>query len=209
MNRNNYALVFGLTLIAASIFSFIFGTVALTKSASVQRELATLKTSIDGKISESTSDLTARVDSVSDMVSGGGLLEQYISAGNYLKNSTTDLDAIITELQSTADRPYFRIFVAGTQETWIGFKKHVNDEVYAYQKAFKPGLSTEKFYYFKDPLVQTNYTVRIGSDASIRTATPEAVYLIFTAFNSGKLVNLSEVETKDLAKSFNLYIPGQ
>lgn len=209
MSRNNFAIAFGLTLIIAAILSFVFGMVAITKSAKVQKEFNNLKASIDRRLSETTAELTARVDSVSDMVSGGGLLEQYIVAKNYLENAATDLDEIITELQNTKDRPYFRIFITGNEEMWIGVKKHVNDEAYGYQKVFRPGLSTEKFYYFKDPLVQTAYTIRVGTDATIRAAAPESVYLIFYGFSSGKMVNLTEVETLNIAKTFNLYIPGQ
>ncbi len=203
------ALVIGLTLIIMSVVAFVFSLAAIQRSAEVARRFASLENRMLRSFQETTSELTSQVESLRSLLVAGGILEQHIVAREFLQNAQRDLDIILTELQDSSDRPYFRVFVTGNRDVWIGFKRRAADGTYTFQKNFSPGLSDEKFFYFKEPLVETNYTIMLSREAYIRTASPENVYLIFSGFDSGKLVVMPSVEVSNIGQRFNLYIPGQ
>ncbi|HNS35427.1 MAG TPA: hypothetical protein PKI70_04905 [Mesotoga sp.] len=206
--RTSPALAIGLFLIMAAIIGFIFSLIAINKVGQMEAELTQMRKQYDQELLSIEDDFKAKLASVERLLGAGGTLEQYIVAKNFLSNTTVDLEAIITEAQKASDRPYFRVFVTGTKDIWVGIKKASTDSGYFFQKNFKPGLSQEKFYYFKNPEVETKYTIMVGKDAYLRTGAPESVYLIFFGFDSGKLVRMPSVEITNLSKDLNLYIPG-
>ncbi|HNU24206.1 MAG TPA: hypothetical protein PKN37_08040 [Mesotoga sp.] len=206
--RTSPALAIGLFLIMAAIIGFIFSLIAINKVGQMEAELTQMRKQYDQELLSIEDDFKAKLASVERLLGSGGTLEQYIVAKNFLSNTTVDLEAIITEAQKASDRPYFRVFVTGTKDIWVGIKKASTDSGYFFQKNFKPGLSQEKFYYFKNPEVETKYTIMVGKDAYLRTGAPESVYLIFFGFDSGKLVRMPSVEITNLSKDLNLYIPG-
>ncbi|WP_367361632.1 hypothetical protein [Mesotoga sp.] len=206
--RTSPALAIGLFLIMAAIIGFIFSLIAINKVGQMKAELTQMRKQYDQELLSIEDDFKAKLASVERLLGSGGTLEQYIVAKNFLSNTTVDLEAIITEAQKASDRPYFRVFVTGTKDIWVGIKKASTDSGYFFQKNFKPGLSQEKFYYFKNPEVETKYTIMVGKDAYLRTGAPESVYLIFFGFDSGKLVRMPSVEITNLSKDLNLYIPG-
>ncbi|MDD3460839.1 MULTISPECIES: hypothetical protein [unclassified Mesotoga] len=206
--RTSPALAIGLFLIMAAIIGFIFSLIAINKVGQMEAELTQMRKQYDQELLSIEDDFKAKLASVERLLGSGGTLEQYIVAKNFLSNTTIDLEAIITEAQKASDRPYFRVFVTGTKDIWVGIKKASTDSGYFFQKNFKPGLSQEKFYYFKNPEVETKYTIMVGKDAYLRTGAPESVYLIFFGFDSGKLVRMPSVEITNLSKDLNLYIPG-
>lgn len=206
--RTSPALAIGLFLIMAAIIGFIFSLIAINEVGQMKAELTQMRKQYDQELLSIEDDFKAKLASVERLLGSGGTLEQYIVAKNFLSNTTIDLEAIITEAQKASDRPYFRVFVTGTKDIWVGIKKASTDSGYFFQKNFKPGLSQEKFYYFKNPEVETKYTIMVGKDAYLRTGAPESVYLIFFGFDSGKLVRMPSVEITNLSKDLNLYIPG-
>ena len=206
--RTSPALAIGLTLIFAAIVGFLFSIIAVNQVGKMQREIVQMKAEYEAKLKAIESDLQAKLSSIERLLGGGGTLEKYIVARNFLSNTALDLDAVLTEMQNTSDRPYFRVFVTGTKEVWFGAKKSSSDNAYFFKKNIAPGLSKEKFYYFKTPEIDTRYTIMLGSDAYIRTGVPESVYLIFFGFDSGKLVRMPSMEVSNIRTAFNLYIPG-
>jgi len=206
--RTSPALAIGLFLIMAAIIGFIFSLIAINKVGQMEAELTQMRKQYDQELLSIEDDFKAKLASVERLLGSGGTLEQYIVAKNFLSNTTVDLEAIITEAQKASDRSYFWVFVTGTKDIWVGIKKASTDSGYFFQKNFKPGLSQEKFYYFKNPEVETKYTIMVGKDAYLRTGAPESVYLIFFGFDSGKLVRMPSVEITNLSKDLNLYIPG-
>ncbi|HPI17024.1 MAG TPA: hypothetical protein PLA66_07730 [Mesotoga sp.] len=206
--KQSPAMIIGLTLILASIVGFVFSLMAVNRVGQVRKEMTELKNSYERQIEKMEADFQTKLASIERLLGGGGTLEKYIVAKNFLSNTSVDLDAILTEMQHQSDRPYFRVFVTGTKEVWIGMKKSSSDSAYYFQKNFKPGLSQEKFYYLKNPEIETKYTIMLNKDAYIRTGVPESVYLIFFGFDSGKLSRMPGVEIANLKDAFNLYIPG-
>ncbi|MGC9320889.1 MAG: hypothetical protein ACP5FY_01385 [Kosmotogaceae bacterium] len=206
--RTSPALAIGLFLIMAAIIGFVFSLIAVNRVGQMRAELVQMRRQYDEELQAIKDDFKAKLMSVERLLGSSGTLEQYIIAKNYLSNTAVDLEAIITEVQNAKDRPYFRIFVTGTKDIWVGMKKASTDSTYFFQKNFAPGLSQEKFYYFKNPEIETKYTLMVGKDAYVRTGAPESVYLIFFGFDSGKLARMPAVEVTNITSAFNLYIPG-
>ncbi|AFK06347.1 MULTISPECIES: hypothetical protein [Mesotoga] len=206
--RTSPALSIGLFLIMAAIIGFVFSLISINRVGQMKAELSQMRRQYDEDLKAIEDDFEAKLASVERLLGSGGTLEQYIVAKNFLSNYAIDLETIITEAQSSSDRPYFRIFVTGTKEVWVGVKKNSADTAYFFQKNLKPGLSQEKFFYFKNPEIETKYTVMVGRDAYVRSGAPENIYLLFFGFGSGKLVKMPSVEITNISEALDLYIPG-
>ena len=124
-------MIIGLTLILASIVGFVFSLMAVNRVGQVRKEMTELKNSYERKIEKMEADFQTKLASIERLLGGGGTLEKYIMAKNFLSNTSVDLDAILTEMQHQSDRPYFRVFVTGTKEVWIGMKKSSSDSAYS------------------------------------------------------------------------------
>ena len=199
----------GMFIIIAAIVAFILSLTALKTAEELRIKIDELDKQLSSSYSEFTTRIENEVDSLKSIITGGGLVEKFIIASKFLESFENDLDAVFTELQNAPDRPYFRIFVTGKDDVWIGFKTNKDETKYAYQRIFSPGLSQEKFFYFKPPELETKYTITLPKDAYIRVAKPNSVYLIFYGFNSGKLVKMPSAEVINLSEEFDLYIPGE
>jgi len=201
--------VFGTFFLIAIIISFAFSIISILKLDELRESLSILESKTTENIRKLNEDTNAEINAIKRLISGGGPIEDYLVARNFIENTETDLRMILTELQENPERPYFRIFVAGNKEVWVGFKDNAEESKYSYQKNFKPGLSKEKFFYLKAPLLETGYTITLTKDAYIKTAIPDAVYLLFFGFNSAKIAKMPDGEVRNLTKDFNLYIPGE
>jgi len=205
----NIAFFLGVFLIILVVVSSSLSFLTLAKVNTLSNEIKTFQNKIDERINSFSNKFESDITKITDLITPGGTLEEYIVAKSFIENLEEDLARVLTEAQQTSDRPYFRFFVTGKDQIWIGLKNSENDSSYFFQKNFYPGLSREKFFYFKEPLVDTQYTIKVNSDSYIRTANPDSVYLIFFGFDSGKLVQMKSTTVKNLSEEFNLYIPGQ
>lgn len=209
MPKGSLKTVFGTFFLIAIIISFAFSIISILKLDELRESLSILESKTTENIRKLNEDTNAEINAIKRLISGGGPIEDYLVARNFIENTETDLRMILTELQENPERPYFRIFVAGNKEVWVGFKDNAEESKYSYQKNFKPGLSKEKFFYLKAPLLETGYTITLTKDAYIKTAIPDAVYLLFFGFNSAKIAKMPAGEVRNLTKDFNLYIPGE
>ncbi|WP_156173085.1 hypothetical protein [Kosmotoga pacifica] len=209
MSKDSFKNLFSTFLLIASVIAFSFSIFSIMKLDGFEERLNALELSTSEKIDKLSKGLNEEIGAIKRLISGGGVIEKYLVARNFLENSENDLRLILTELQENPERPYFRIFVAGSSEVWIGFKNNAKDKKYVYQKNFKPGLSEEKFFYLKAPLLETGYTVTLTKDTYIRTAMPDSVYLLFFGFNSAKIVKMPDIEVNNISRDFNLYVPGK
>jgi hypothetical protein len=187
----------------------LFSGLSIINVSKLQRELDGLLDEIDEKFVNMSGEMEKEVESTKELLGGNGIVENYLILKNYYENTSLDIARYVSELQKDKDKPYFRFFITGTENVWIGIKDNVDDGSYKFQKTYEPGMSEEKFYYFKKPDVETEYDIFISPESYIKAGIPENVYLMFTAFGSGKLVKVPEEESiKNLKKEYNLYIPG-
>jgi hypothetical protein len=205
----NFALFIGIFLIILLVVSSSLSFLTLAKVNDLNNEIKSFQSKTNERVNNFTSKFESNIAKIMDLITPGGVLEEYVVAKSFIENLEEDLALVLTEAQQTDDRPYFRFFITGKDQIWIGLKNSENDSSYFFQKNFSPGLSKEKFFYFKEPLVETQYTMKVNSDSYIRTANPDSVYLIFFGFDSGKLVRMPSTTVENLSKEFNLYIPGK
>ncbi len=205
----NFALFLGIFLILLVIVSSSISLLTLVKVNELNDEITEFKNEVNNRVNSFTNDFQTDISEIKKLITPGGVLEEYVVAKTFIENLEEDLSTILTEAQQSNDRPYFRFFITGNEGVWIGLKNNKDDSSYFFQKTFLPGLSREKFFYFKDPLVETDYTIIINNDSYIRTANPDAVYLIFFGFESGKFVQMPDPKVNNMSEKFNLYIPGQ
>ena len=209
MKRKNIGLFIALFLIIGSLLAMILSGLNIIKVSSLQREIDTLLNQIDDKFVKIQDEMSTEVESTKELLGGNGIVENYLILKNYYENTSNDISRYVSELQTSKDKPYFQFFITGTENVWIGIKDNVDDGSYKFQKTFRPGKSDEKFYYYKKPDVETEYDIFISPESYIKAGVPENVYLMFTAFGSGKLVRMPE-ETSiiNLKEEYNLYTPG-
>ncbi len=194
----------------AVVLAAVISLFAFKELVDVRRELLSLRSAI----SKVKSELSTRISRVEDLIGPNSPIDKYISDMSYVKGVLSDLDNIKRILSEMPDDPtsgYFRVLVIGSEKVWFevgkGNKKYFAEELF-------PGLSPERFYYFKSPNVDLDYIVSVPSDSYISIGKPGRVFLIF--FGVGvpgkrpvKIVELEEKYYPSLRSSFHLYIPGK
>ncbi|MFO7881653.1 MAG: hypothetical protein R6U52_03820 [Kosmotogaceae bacterium] len=205
----NFALFLGIFFIVLIIVSSSLSLLTLVKVNELNNEIKAFQDEINKRVNDFTTDFESDISKIKDIITPGGVLEEYVVAKSFIENLEEDLAMVLTEAQQSDDRPYFRFFITGKDQVWIGLKNNADDSSYFFQKTFLPGLSKEKFFYFKDPLVETKYTIKVKNDSYIRAGNPDSVYVIFFGFESGKLVQMPGTTVNNLSEKFNLYIPGE
>ncbi|MEJ5228660.1 MAG: hypothetical protein WHT65_01540 [Pseudothermotoga sp.] len=188
------ALVCGSVL---SIFSFVY-------YVKQRKQQDVVVASLEKKINT----LNDRISKLETSFGPNSVLDKYISAANFLSNTSTDLERIVEELYDDPTTGYLRLFVMGQENVWVTFRK--GETVY-FSKELKPGLAPYKFYYFKTPPIQTQYSLQVPKDCSIVIGKPGMVcFLIYgvgTKQHPTKVVTWKDARVSNLESDFSLYIP--
>jgi hypothetical protein len=182
---------------ALSIVSFFY---YLSQKKQSERNLLALSQKID--------TLSNRVSKLEELLKAGTGIERIITSANYLSNLSVDLERIIEELTDDPTTGYIRLFVIGQDNVWVTFRK--GNEVY-FSRELKPGLAPYKFYYFKEPSIQTQYSIKVPRDCSIVLGKPGVVYFLVygvgTSKHPTKVVIWKDSRVENLERDFSLYIP--
>ena len=192
---------FVLFLLSVAILSLIFSGYAIFAIRSLKDELARTQNVLNRKIEEKTSKLGDDVENLKRLLGPKGVMDRYISAANVLLNYSVDLDKIITEIQEDRGTGYFRIFISGPKRVWVGLR---SGGKYIVQKEFTPGLSNEKFYFFKSPGVKTKYTVTVPKNISLVTGDPQRTYILLNYLGSYKVVRVADLVKSGIRRVDNL-----
>ena len=192
---------FVLFLISVVILSLIFSAYSVFTIRSLKDELARTQNVLSRKIEEKTAKMEDDIENLKRLLGPKGVMDRYISAANVLMNYGVDLERIITEIQDDGGTGYFRIFISGPKRVWVGLR---SGGKYVVQKEFPPGLSKEKFYFFKSPKVKTKYTVSIPKNFSLITGDPQRTYVLLNYLGSHKVVRIADLVKGSTRKVDNL-----
>ncbi|MGJ8455236.1 hypothetical protein ACSFC1_08030 [Pseudothermotoga sp. U03pept] len=188
------ALVCGSVL---SIFSFVY-------YLKQKKQQDAVVSSLEKKINM----LNDRISKLESSFGPNSVFDKYISAANFLSNTSTDLERIVEELYDDPTTGYLRLFVMGQESVWVTFRK--GDTVY-FSRELKPGLAPYKFYYFKTPPIQTQYSLQVPRDCTIVIGKPGMVsFLIYgvgTKQHPTKVITWKDARVNNLESDFSLYIP--
>lgn len=158
-------------------------------------------------LNKKISALSERISRLETSMGPNSTIDKYISAANFLSNTSTDLERIIEELYDDPTTGYIRIFVMGQESVWVTFRK--GDTVY-FSRELKPGLAPYKFYYFKNPSIQTQYAIQIPKDCTIVLGKPMVCFLVYgvgTKQHPTKIITWKDSKVNNLESDFSLYIP--
>ncbi len=194
----------------AVVFSIVASVFSLYEMARVGEEIRRIKKNIE----RIKSDLSDRLSRIEELIGPNSPLDKYINDLSYVRNLLSDLENVermISELPEDPTTGYFRVLVIGSEKVWFEVGK--GKRKYFAQELF-PGISSERFYYFKPPNVDLKFVVPIPPDSYITVGKPSRVYLIF--FGVGvpgkrpvKIVKLDKKHYDSIKDDFNLYIPGK
>ncbi len=188
------ALISGLALSAFSFFYYV-------------KQRKNQEASIEN-LNKKISALSERISKLESSIGANSVIDKYISAANFLSNTSVDLEKIVEELYDDPTTGYIRLFVMGQENVWVTFKK--GDTTY-FSRELKPGLAPYKFYYFKSPAIQTQYAIQVPKDCTIVIGKPGTVcflvYGVGTKQHPTKIVTWKDTKVNNLETDFSLYIP--
>lgn len=182
---------FGILVLMAALISLIFSTYNLFVLDSFKDELARTQNVLTNKINDLNVKFEDKLKDINRFLGPQGIIDKYIVASNIIMNEKTDIARILTEIQDDEKTGYFRIFISGPEKVWVGIKAP-GSQTYIYQKEFLPGLSEEKFYFFKKPPIETAFTIEIPKEISIRTGDPIRTYLLLNYLGSYKVIKIDK-----------------
>jgi len=206
MGKGNFITTFlAFLLLVSMVLAMVFSISAFVMERKIVKELRVIKSALSEKISTNSD----RISKLENMLVPNSLFDRYVNAVNYFKNAVVDLEAIFTEMNNDPTTGYIKFFVIGYDPVWITVKK--GNEI-LFSKDLKPGLSPYRFYYFKKPKIETEYTIVIPPDSTIVVGIPGRVYALVFGVSGGryhptKVVHLRASRINNLEKDLSLYVP--
>jgi len=149
-----------------------------------------------------------RMKMIEELLAPNSILSHYITAHEYFKKATVDLEKIFSELDDDPTTGYIRVFIVGNDPVWVTIRK---GDTVIFSRDLKPGLSPYRFFYYKEPKVKTSYDITIPRDASLVVGVPNRVFLLVfgvgTSHHPTKIVQVTQSRIENIARDLNLYIP--
>ncbi|HEU23999.1 MAG: hypothetical protein C0176_00800 [Mesoaciditoga sp.] len=182
-----YKLIVVLVIVAAifaafmSILDFAF---IRSNSVSISNMDSEIK-SINGQIN----DINSNISILKQDIYPGGIIDKYISAYNFLSNTSVDLQRILTFASQQPQAQYFTIYVTGNRGVWINVSKK---DQYILQAELRPGLSNYMFFYSGTPTVKTIYTISVDNSCFVTSNDASATYFLVSQNGVSKILKMQK-----------------
>ncbi|MGC8705039.1 MAG: hypothetical protein ACP5RU_06235 [Athalassotoga sp.] len=182
-----YKLIVVLVIVAAifaafmSILDFAF---IRSNSVSISNMDSEIK-SINGQIN----DINSNISILKQDIYPGGIIDKYISAYNFLSNTSVDLQRILTFASQQPQAQYFTIYVTGNRGVWINVSKK---DQYILQAELRPGLSNYMFFYSGTPTVKTIYTISVDNSCFVTSNDASATYFLVLQNGVSKILKMQK-----------------
>lgn len=197
---------FGTLFFVIVIISIVLSVGNFVRYRETLQKYNELKRYVDTKVENVYKEL----ESVKQFFGPNSVLDKYIAASNHLRDFGYDFEKVLSNISDDPTTGYFMVFVAGNESTWFTIKDQ--SKTY-FSGELKPGLSNQRFFYYKEPKIKTNYDIIVPPEATIVVGKPGKVYLLFfgvgVRFHPTKVVQIVENTYEKFADKFSLYIPGR
>ncbi|HHV01585.1 MAG: hypothetical protein WBH84_05450 [Defluviitoga tunisiensis] len=186
--------------------------VAITIAITNEIRIIELKRSFQSQLNRLNSNVTQKINEIEKEVNTlqgyydpNGIVEKFIVSKSFLEKNLNDLDKILTHLDEPSNAGYIQIYIIGHNEVWVSFKNP--DGKFIFQGNLKPGLNPYKFYFFKSPSIETQYTYQVPYNSSFKSGVPDNTYFLIKEPGQYRLIKHPNKEISNIMKDLNLYIP--
>ncbi|PNR95956.1 hypothetical protein [Petrotoga sp. 9PWA.NaAc.5.4] len=196
---------FKITLLVVSLVAIVLAITNEIRFIELKKDLQSQFNRLNTSLNQKLSETDKKLFEIESYFNPNGIVEKFIVANNFLEKNMSDLDKIITNLDEPADAGYIQIYIIGHNDVWTAFRN--SDGKYVFQGNLKPGLNPYKFYFFKTPKVETQYTYQIPSNASFKSGVPENTYFLIKEPGQYRLLKHPNKDITNIMVDLNLYIP--
>ncbi len=182
-----YKLIVVLVIVSAifatfmSILDFAF---IRSNSVSISNMDEEIK-SMNGQIN----DINSNISILKQDIYPGGIIDKYISAYNFLSNTSVDLQRILTFASQQPQAQYFTIYITGNKGVWINVSKK---DQYILQAELRPGLSNYLFFYSGTPTVETIYTISVDKSCVVTSNDASDTYFLISQSGVSKIIKMQK-----------------
>jgi hypothetical protein len=184
------------------IILIVVSIIALILALGTEIRMAIFKKNTEKQINRLSAELNDKVNSLEKELEKmntyfqpNGLVEKYIVSNKFLKNQLDDLDSILT---------YFQGYITGHEDVWVSFR---DSNSYIFQGNISPGLNENKFFFFKEPEIETKYTHKVPYNSSFKAGDPSRVYFLIKETGQSRLLKHPDITIDNISEDLNLYIP--
>ncbi|BBJ28452.1 hypothetical protein [Athalassotoga saccharophila] len=182
-----YKLIVVLVIVSAifatfmSILDFAFIRSSSVSISNMDEEIK----SMNGQIN----DINSNISILKQDIYPGGIIDKYISAYNFLSNTSVDLQRILTFASQQPQAQYFAIYVTGNRGIWINVSKK---DQYILQAELRPGLSNYLFFYSGTPTVKTIYTIPVDNSCVVTSNDASDTYFLISQNGMSKILKMQK-----------------
>lgn len=188
-DENNTPLIYRIIviiIIVAAIFATFMGILDFALVRSNSSEISDLKGMINS-INRNVNEMGTQLSSLNQMISPGGVVDEYINSYNFLSNTNLDLERMMTFSSIEPSSDYFTIYITGKKGVWIGVIKKGQTIL---QADMRPGMSDYFFFVSSTPTVKTSYTFLLDKSCVITSNNASSTYFLVSQNGSSKLVRM-------------------
>jgi hypothetical protein len=193
------------------IILIVVSIIALILALGTEIRMAIFKKNTEKQINRLSAELNDKVNSLGKELEKmntyfqpNGLVEKYIVSNKFLKNQLDDLDSILTYFQGSSNSGYIQLYITGHEDVWVSFR---DSNSYIFQGNISPGLNENKFFFFKEPEIETKYTHKVPYNSSFKAGDPSRVYFLIKETGQSRLLKHPDITIDNISEDLNLYIP--
>lgn len=184
-----------------------FSVAAFFKTLETQKAVNERLDLMSSKYNNWYQEIKKQSDQTGELLKPNGWLNQTILSSNLIKDYIVGIEDIINIAQKNdfSNLAFCRVFISGNSPVWISIEGNSKT---LFAKNISPGLSTETFYYYKQPkVVIDDKTIIIPRDFKITSGNFENTYILFFNFGSTKLVKMNAQKISNVPASFSIWLP--
>ena len=196
---------FKITIFVVSLVAIVLSIATEIRVIELRKDLQSQFNRLNSTVNEKLEAQEKEISNLNKYFEPDGVVEKFIVSNNFLEKNLNDLDKIITNLDEPSDAGYIQIYIIGSSDVWVAFRNP--EGRYIFQGNLKPGLNPYKFYFFKEPSIETQYTYTLPFNASFRSGVPENTFFLIKEPGQYRLIKHPDKDISNIMEDLNLYIP--
>ncbi|HOO32037.1 MAG TPA: hypothetical protein PK466_03245 [Thermotogota bacterium] len=190
------------------IIAVVIALMAFFRMIETENAVTDRMNAMSAKYNEWYQEIKQQTEENSELLKPNGVINKTLIASNLMNEYIVGIDDIINARQENdfSKVAFARLFISGSNPVYISVEG--NSKV-LFAKNINPGLSEERFYYYKQPQTMIeDKTIVIPRNFKITSGNYENTYLLFFNFGDTKLVKMDAQKISNVISKYNIWLPA-
>jgi hypothetical protein len=190
-----------------TIIAIVFAFMAYYKMIETENSVTKRMDAMSAKYNGWYQEIKQKSEENSDLLKPNGLINKTLISSNLMNEYIVGIDDILNASQEKdfSKVAFARLFISGSSPVYISIEGNSKT---LFAKNMNPGLSDERFYYYKQPqILIEDKTIIIPRNFKITSGNYENTYLLFFNFGDTKLARMDKQKISNVPSQYSIWLP--